>query len=108
MAEHKGFRVTHELVEQVSALARIGDETSGLVASAGRLAERQPLLGGAPPAVLLAKRLRAAAAALTAEIGAADAELASYHSALRETIARYQNGDREIAWKLSSSGGQAT
>lgn len=104
MAQHKGFRVTHELTEQVAALARIGDETSGLVASAGRLAERQPLLGGAPPAVVMAKRLRAAAAAFAGEIGAADAELASYHRALRETITRYQNGDREISWKFSDDG----
>jgi hypothetical protein len=99
-----GFEVlTDELTGQVRALVDIGDQTNGLVSSAGRLAEHRPLLGGAPPAMHLATRLREAAgpAGLTGEVGAADAELASYHRALRDTVSRYQDGDSEIAWKLS-------
>ncbi|WP_424229820.1 hypothetical protein [Actinophytocola sp.] len=88
---------------QVRALTDIGDHTSGLVSSAGRLAERQPLLGTAPPAMHLAMRLREAAgpAGLTGEVSAADGELNSYHQALRATVHRYQDGDSEIAWKFT-------
>jgi hypothetical protein len=101
---HDGFEIrTDDLVGQVRALIDIGDQTSGLVSSAGRLAERQPLLGTAPPAMHLAARLREAAgpAGLTGEVGAADAELASYHRALRDTVSRYRDGDTEIAWKFA-------
>lgn len=99
-----GFEVlTDELVGQVRALVDIGDQTGGLVSSAGRLAERSPLLGSAPPAMHLSARLREAAgpAGLTGEVGAADAELSSYHRALRETVSHYQDGDSELAWKFS-------
>jgi hypothetical protein len=103
-SSHDGFEVlTGELIGQVKSLIDIGDQTSGLVSSAGRLAEHQPLLGTAPPALHLAMRLREAAgqAGLTGEVSAADAELASYHGALRATVDRYQDGDREIAWQLT-------
>jgi hypothetical protein len=99
-----GFEVlTDELVGQVRALVDIGDQTGGLVSSAGRLAERSPMLGSAPPAMHLSARLREAAgpAGLTGEVGAADAELSSYHRALRETVSHYQDGDSELAWKFS-------
>ena len=101
-----GFEVlTDELTGQVRTLVDIGDQTSGLVTSAGRLAEHWPLLGAAPPAMHLAARLREAAgpAGLTGEVGAADAELASYHRALRDTVSRYQDGDAQIAWRLSEA-----
>jgi hypothetical protein len=93
-----GFQLlTHELVGQVKALIEIGDETNGLVSSAQRLAEHQPLLGTAPPALHLALRLREAAgpAGLTGEVSAADTELASYHRALRATVDEYQSHERE-------------
>ena len=99
-----GFEVlTDELGGRVRALLDIGDQTSGLVTSAGKLAERQPLLGTAPPAIHLAMRLREAAgpAGLTGEVSAADAELSSYHQALRATVTRYQDGDNEIAWQFT-------
>lgn len=102
-ASHHGFRLlTEELIGQVKALTDIGDQTNGLVSSAGRLAEHQPLLGTAPPARHLAMRLReaAGAAGLTGEVSAADAELNSYHRALRDTVSRYQDGDREVAWRM--------
>jgi len=94
---------TEELTGQVRSLVGIGDETTELVSSAQRLAERQPLLGSAPPALHLAMRLREAAgpAGLTGEVSAADAELASYHRALRDTVNRYQDGENEIAWKFT-------
>ena len=107
---HQGFQLlTDELIGQVKALVDIGDQTTGLVASARRLAEHKPLLGTAPPAAYLATRLREAAgpAGLTGEVSAADAELASYHRALRATVSRYQDGDREVAWRFTD-GGSAT
>jgi hypothetical protein len=99
-----GFEIlTDEVVGQVRALIDIGDQTGALVSSAGRLAERKPPLGSAPPAMHLSARLREAAgpAGLTGEVGAADAELSSYHRALRDTVSQYQDGDSEIAWKFS-------
>jgi hypothetical protein len=108
---HQGFQLLpEELIGQVKVLIEIADQTSGLVASARRLAEHEPLLGTAPPALHLATRLREAAgpAGLTGEVGAADAELASYHRALRATVNRYQEGDREVAWRLRSEEGTAT
>ncbi len=92
-----------ELIAQVKALVDIGDQTGGLVSSAQRLAEHQPLLGTAPPAMHLSARLRDAAgpAGLTGEVSAADTELASYHQALRDTVHRYQDGDSEVTWRLN-------
>jgi hypothetical protein len=103
-ASQHGFQLlTDELIGQVKALVEIGDQTNGLVSSAHRLADHQPLLGTAPPAMHLAMRLREAAgpAGLTGEVSAADAELASYHQALRATVNRYRDGDREVAWRFS-------
>lgn len=99
-----GFQLlTGELIGQVKALIEIGDETNGLVSSAQRLAEHQPLLGTAPPAMHLALRLREAAgpAGLTGEVSAADAELASYHRALRATVNEYENHEREATWQFT-------
>ncbi len=103
-SSHHGFEVlTDELVGQVKALTDIGDETSGLVSSAGRLAEHQPLLGTAPPAMHLAMRLREAAgpAGLTGEVTAADGELSSYHRALHATVKQYQDADSDVSWQFN-------
>jgi hypothetical protein len=103
-SHHHGFGLlTHELVGQVKALVDIGDQTNGLVSSSQRLAEHRPLLGTAPPAMHLAARLREAAGptGLTGEVSAADAELSSYHQALRATVDRYQDGDSEVAWQFT-------
>jgi hypothetical protein len=93
-----------QLLGQVRALVDMGDQTNGLVSTAQRLAERQPLLGTAPPALHLSARLREAAgpAGLTGEVGAADTELTGYHQALRDTVDSYQTNDREIAGRLSA------
>ena len=105
-ASHGFQLLTDELIGQVKALVDIGDQTNGLVSSAGRLAEHQPLLGTAPPAMHLALRLREAAGpdGLTGEVTAADAELASYHRALHATVSRYQDGDGEVAWRFTGEG----
>lgn len=94
--------VTDELIAQVTALAEIGDQTGDLVSSAQRLAGRDLLLGTAPPAMHLALRLREAAgpAGLAGEVSAADAELTSYHQALRDTVHRYQDRDDEVTSQL--------
>lgn len=92
-----------ELIAQVKALVGIGDQTSGLVSSAQRLAQHQPLLGTAPPALHLSSRLRDAAgpAGLTGEVSAADTELANYHQALRDTVNRYRDGDTQVTLQLN-------
>lgn len=104
---HPGLDVLiDELTGQVRALTDIGDRTNALLASAGRLAERRPLLGTAPPALHLASRLREAAgpAGLTGEVGAADGELAGYHRALRDTVTRYQDDEGETARRFTDQG----
>jgi hypothetical protein len=104
LASDHGFEVlTDELIGSVRALVDIGDQTGGLVSSAVRLSEHQPMLGTAPPAIHLAMRLREAAgpAGLTGEVSAADTELASYHRALHATVNRYQDADREATWELT-------
>jgi hypothetical protein len=105
-----GFELlTDELIGQVRALIDIGDETSGLVSSAGRLAEHRPLLGTAPPAMHLAARLLEAAgpAGLTGEVAAADTELASYHRALRAVVDRHQ-ADEDAGTSRFTDQGTAT
>jgi hypothetical protein len=108
-SSHNDFALLiDEVVAQVKALVDIGDQTSGLVSSAQRLADHHPLLGTAPPAVHLSARLREAAgpSGLTGEVSAADSELASYHQALRDTVSRYQAGDSEVTWQLTDGGTQ--
>ncbi len=103
-SSQQGFEVlTDELIGRVRALVDINDQTGGLTSSAERLAEHQPLLGTAPPAMHLAMRLREAAgpAGLTGEVSAADTELGSYHRALQATVNRYQDGDNDIAWQFT-------
>ncbi|MGW7532352.1 hypothetical protein [Amycolatopsis sp. NPDC054798] len=93
------------LDRQVAALGRLGEQTGELAGSAGRLADRLPQLGTAPPALHLAQRLREAAghAGLTGELGAAGTELTGFHEALRAGIRRYQeheSGVREAFQRL--------
>lgn len=101
---HHGYELrTEELLGQVQALVDIGDQTTGLVSSAQRLAEHHPLLGSAPPAVHLAMRLREAAGptGLTGEVGAADTELGSYHRALRAAVDRVRADDSDVELRLT-------
>jgi hypothetical protein len=92
-----------ELKSQVSALTSIADKTNELVASARKLAERNPMLGTAPPAMNIGKLLRAGGVMLTAEIDAAETELASFHRALHDTVVEYEEGDRAIAWRFTKA-----
>jgi hypothetical protein len=85
------------LGERVTTLTKLADLTGDLVATASRLAERQPMLGTAPPAVELARRLRAAAgqSGLAGEVRAAEREVAEFRTSLSEANAGYANGDAE-------------
>jgi hypothetical protein len=111
MTSQHGFQVEpQELTARVAALAAIGDQTNALVASAGRLARRLPMLGTAPPAVHLAMRLREAAgeSGLTGEVSAVDTELNGYHRALRTAVTSYQDCESDIAGTFRTVGGAAT
>ena len=103
----KGYRLSpEELAAQVKDLATLGDRTSELVGSAGRLARRLPQLGTAPPALHLSARLRQAAGAsgLTGEISAAHTDLTTVHTALHDSIARYQQVEERVVDALRESG----
>jgi len=102
MTTHGYELASHELTAQRAAIAAIGDQTTGLVADADRLAQRLPKLGTAPPALQLAMRLREAAgqSGLTGEVRAADTEMREYHQALRATVARYLETEAGIAGSL--------
>ncbi|WP_425565053.1 hypothetical protein [Saccharopolyspora taberi] len=88
-------------------MTAINDRTSGLVTSAGRLAERLPMLGTAPPALHLAMRLREAAGqtGLAGEVTTADTGINGFHSALRETVTGYLERDSNTASTLRGIGG---
>jgi hypothetical protein len=102
-SDRDGYRlVPDEIAQRVETLTALGAATGELVAAAGRLAERLPMLGTAPPAQHLAARLRDAAgpAGLTGAVEAANAELASFHDALAATVTRYQDGDTDVEWTV--------
>ncbi|GAA4874717.1 MULTISPECIES: hypothetical protein [Saccharopolyspora] len=103
-----GYQVApQDLATRVTELTGIGERMHGLVTSAGRLAERLPMLGTAPPAMHLAMRLREAAgrSGLTSEISAADTELAGFRSALDATVTGYVAVDDRTAEELRATGG---
>ncbi|HEV3355911.1 MAG TPA: hypothetical protein VG247_03900 [Pseudonocardiaceae bacterium] len=107
---NSGYRLApEELAAQVSALGKLGETTSGLVSSAGRLAERLPQLGTAPPALHLAARLREAAGqtGLTGEISGANSELNTVHTALRDSVAEYLHAEQQVADALRAAEGSA-
>ncbi|HWE90710.1 MAG TPA: hypothetical protein VG317_14720 [Pseudonocardiaceae bacterium] len=109
-APQRGYQLApQELTAQVKTLATIGDQTSALVASAGRLAQRTPMLGTAPPAIHLAMRLREAAgeSGLTGEVSAANTELAGFHQALQTALTRYLDSETDIAGTFRTLGGES-
>ena len=94
----EGFEIDLDLLgERITTLAELGDLTGDLVASAGRLAERLPMLGTAPPAVHLAKRLREAAggSGLAGQVRAAEQEVREYRQKLDAGRKRYQEREDE-------------
>lgn len=103
-----GFQLTpEELDAQVAALAAIGEDTAGLVRTAGELAQRLPMLGTAPPALHLAMRLRAEAGAtgLAGEVGATDTGVNEFHTALRRTVTGYRDREAEASRALRAAAG---
>ncbi|WP_020672390.1 hypothetical protein [Amycolatopsis nigrescens] len=98
----QGYHVEPDLLEaRITTLTRLGELTGDLVATASRLAERQPMLGTAPPAVELAKRLREAAgqSGLAGEVRAAEREVQEFQQMLSEAKSAYaeQDADAESA-----------
>ena len=92
MSEARDFRVEPELLEErISTLAKLGELTGDLVATASRLAERLPMLGTAPPAMQLATRLREAAgrSGLAGEVEAAQREVEAFQQTLSEAKTSY-------------------
>lgn len=91
-----------DLAAEVTALAALGGRTDGLLTSAGELARRLPKLGTAPPALHLARQLRAAAGdtGLTGEVATASAELSRFHRDLAATVTRYVGQDDHVADSL--------
>lgn len=91
-----GYHVELDLIEdRIATLTRLGDLTGDLVAAVSRLAEREPKLGTAPPAVELAARLRAAAgeSGLAGEVSAAQREVEAFRRMLSDAKARYVEVD---------------
>ncbi|GAB2804754.1 hypothetical protein [Lentzea nigeriaca] len=95
-----GYEVAPEaLQDRIKTLTRLAELTGDLVATASRLAERQPLLGTAPPAQDLARRLKAAGSGLAGEVGAAEREVREFQRMLAEIKSTYTETDAEQARK---------
>lgn len=97
-----GYEVSPELLrERVRTLTRLAELTGDLVATASGLAERQPLLGTAPPARDLALRLKEAGSGLAGEIAAAEREVREFRRMLAEIGTTYTDTDDEQARKAA-------
>ena len=95
-----GFEVAPDaLQDRIRTLTRLAELTGDLVATASRLAERQPLLGTAPPAQDLAKRLKAAGSGLAGEVSAAEREVREFREMLARISTTYAETDAEQARK---------
>ncbi|WP_033440492.1 hypothetical protein [Saccharothrix sp. NRRL B-16314] len=103
----QGYHVELDLIEdRITTLTRLGDLTGDLVAAVSRLAERQPMLGAAPPAVELAARLRAAAgeSGLAGEVSAAKGEVEAFLRTLSDTKASYSEVDADAGSSVRAAG----
>ncbi|HEX8864399.1 MAG TPA: hypothetical protein VF821_01965 [Lentzea sp.] len=95
-----GYEVApDQLQDRIRTLTRLAELTGELVATASRLAERQPLLGTAPPAQDLSKRLKGAGAGLKNEVSAAEREVRAFQQMLAEIKTSYVDTDAEQARK---------
>lgn len=95
-----GFEVAPDaLQDRIRTLTRLAELTGDLVATASRLAERQPLLGTAPPAQDLSKRLKGAGEGLAGEVGAAEREVRAFQEMLAQIKTTYAETDAEQARK---------
>ncbi|KOX14515.1 hypothetical protein ADK67_42470 [Saccharothrix sp. NRRL B-16348] len=92
--------------DRIAALTRLGDLTGDLVTAVSRLAERQPMLGTAPPAVELASRLRAAAgeSGLAGEVSAAQREVVAFRRLLSDARTAYTEVDAAAASAVRAAG----
>ncbi|SFB43571.1 hypothetical protein SAMN05216266_111109 [Amycolatopsis marina] len=93
MSDRQGIRLELDLLDQrITTLAELGDLTGDLVATASRLAERLPMLGTAPPAEHLARRLREAAGSsgLAGEVKATEREVREFKQLLAGAKHKYQ------------------
>jgi hypothetical protein len=110
VSPEQGYHVEPDLLEaRISTLAKLGDLTGDLVATASRLAERLPMLGTAPPAVDLAKRLRAAAgqSGLAGEVSAAKREVQEFQQTLSDAKAAYTERDADTKSAMRSTGNRS-
>ncbi|MEV6238485.1 hypothetical protein [Lentzea sp. NPDC051838] len=89
-----GYEVAPDgLQDRVKTLTRLAELTGELVATASRLAERQPLLGTAPPAQDLSKRLKGAGEGLKNEVSAAEREVRAFQEMLAQIRTTYTETD---------------
>ncbi|MER5267560.1 hypothetical protein ABTZ99_36235 [Actinosynnema sp. NPDC002837] len=103
----QGYHVELDLIEdRIATLTRLGDLTGDLVTAVSRLAERQPMLGTAPPAVELASRLRAAAgeSGLAGEVSAAQREVVAFRQLLADVKAAYTEVDDDAGSAVRAAG----
>lgn len=97
-----GYEVAPEqLQDRIKTLTRLAELTGDLVATASRLAERQPLLGTAPPARDLAHRLKEAGSGLAGEVSAAEREVRAFREMLGQIKGAYVDTDAEQARKAA-------
>ncbi|MFJ8958556.1 hypothetical protein ACIRG5_04155 [Lentzea sp. NPDC102401] len=95
-----GYEVSpDQLQDRVKTLTRLAELTGDLVATASRLAERTPLLGTAPPAQDLSRRLKDAGSGLAGEVSAAEREVREFRQMLAEIRTTYTETDAEQARK---------
>lgn len=95
-----GYEVApDQLQDRIKTLTRLAELTGDLVATASRLAERQPLLGTAPPAQDLSKRLKAAGSGLADEVSAAEREVRAFQQMLADIKTTYTETDADQARK---------
>ncbi|TQM78294.1 hypothetical protein FHX81_0556 [Saccharothrix saharensis] len=107
MNANQGYRVELDLIaNRITALTRLGDLTGDLATAVGRLAERQPKLGTAPPAVELATRLRAAAgeSGLAGEVSAARREVEEFRQWVSAAGSSYTEADADVGTSVRAAG----
>ena len=107
MSEADGFRVDPGLLEErITTLAKLGELTGDLVATASRLADRLPMLGTAPPAVHLAMGLRDAAgrSGLTGDVQAAQREVEGFQRTLSDAKKSYDERESDTESAVRGAG----
>ncbi|MFS8097685.1 hypothetical protein LFM09_11150 [Lentzea alba] len=93
-----GYEVAPDLLhDRIKTLTRLAELTGDLVATASRLAERQPLLGTAPPAQDLSHRLKSAGSGLADEVKAAEGEVRAFQQMLGEIKTVYTAAEEQAA-----------